>query len=49
VDLHGKPTTTAAQQAWALQQVRGPAVDAERFGRVFAQVTAQAGVYEMRP
>ena len=23
VDLHGKPTATAAQQAWALEQVRG--------------------------
>ena len=49
VDLHGKPTTTEAQQAWALEQVRGPVVDLERFGRVFAQVTAQAGAYEMRP
>jgi len=49
VNLHGKPTTTAAQQAWALEQVRGPVVDLDRFGRVFAQVTAQAGAYEMRP
>jgi len=49
VNLHGKPTTTEAQQAWALEQVRGPVVDLERFGRVFAQVTAQACAYEMRP
>ena len=48
IDLHGKPSTTAAQQAWALEHVRGPVVDAERFGRVFAQVTALSGAYEMR-
>ncbi len=49
VELHGKPTTTAEQQAWALQAVRGPVVDGERFARVFAQVTGQAGAYAMRP
>ncbi len=49
IDLHGKPSTTAAQQEWALAHVRAPAVDAERFGRVFAQVTALSGAYEMRP
>jgi len=48
VELHGKPTTTADQQAWAVAQVRAPVVDAARFERVFAQVTGQAGAYEMR-
>jgi acyl-CoA dehydrogenase len=49
VDLHGKPSATPAQQAWALEHVRGPAVDAGRFERVLAQVTALSGAYEMRP
>ena len=35
VDLHGKPSSTEAQQAWALEHVRKPVVDAERFDRVF--------------
>ena len=48
VDLHGKPTATPAQQAWALEHVRGPVVDPDRFARLFAQVTALAGAYAMR-
>ncbi len=47
-DLHGKPSATPEQQAWAIAQVRGPVVDQERFARVFAQVTGLAGAYEMR-
>jgi acyl-CoA dehydrogenase len=49
IDLHGKPSATAEQQAWALGHVRAPVVDAERFARVYAQVTALSGAYEMRP
>mgnify|MGYP001003730894 CR=1 FL=1 len=49
VDLHGKPTATPAQQAWALEHVRGPVVDPDRFARLFAQGTALAGAYAMRP
>ena len=49
VELHGKASTTEAQQAWALEQVRKPATDAERFGRVWEQVVALDGAYEMNP
>lgn len=49
VALHGKPSSTQAQQDWALAAVRKPAVDAERFGRVWEQVKAYDGAYEMRP
>lgn len=47
VALHGKTSSTEAQQAWALAHVRKPAGDTERFARVWAQVTALAGAYEM--
>jgi acyl-CoA dehydrogenase len=49
VALHGKASSTEAQQAWALGQVRKPVVDADRFGRVWEQVKALSGAYEMRP
>ena len=49
VALHGRASSTEAQQAWALGQVRKPAVDGGRFERVWAQVRGLAGAYEMRP
>ena len=49
VALHGKPSSTAAQQEWAISAVRKPVVDAERFDRVWQQVKAYDGAYEMRP
>jgi acyl-CoA dehydrogenase len=49
VALHGKPSSTAAQQDWALGAVRRPVADADRFERVWQQVTAYDGAYEMRP
>jgi len=49
VTLHGHSSSTKAQQAWALDHVRKPVADAERFGRVWDQVERHAGVYEMRP
>jgi alkylation response protein AidB-like acyl-CoA dehydrogenase len=48
VELHGKASSTEAQQAWALEHVRKPVVDEERFGRVFEAVRGLAGAYEMR-
>jgi len=48
VELHGMASTTEAQQAWARDQIRKPAVDADRFTRVWEQVRAHAGSYEMR-
>ena len=47
--LHGKASSTEAQQAWALEHLRKPVVDAERTERVFSQVVALSGAYEMRP
>jgi alkylation response protein AidB-like acyl-CoA dehydrogenase len=47
--LHGKASSTEAQQAWALEHIRKPVVDDERTGRVFEQVTALSGAYAMKP
>jgi acyl-CoA dehydrogenase len=49
VALHGKPSSTAAQQEWALSAVRKPVVGADRFDRVWEQVRSYDGAYEMRP
>ena len=49
VALHGKPTSTQAQQDWAVGAIRKPVPDAERFGRVWERVKAYDGAYEMRP
>ena len=46
--LHGKASSTDAQQAWALEHLRKPVVDGERFERVWSQVEALSGAYEMR-
>lgn len=48
IALHGKPTSTPAQQAWALSAVRKPAADSARFDRVWEQVKGYDGAYEMR-
>jgi acyl-CoA dehydrogenase len=49
IALHGKPSSTSAQQKWALASVRKPVTDAHRFDRVWGQVKGYGGVYEMRP
>lgn len=49
VALHGKASSTEAQQRWAVEQVRKPVVDRDRFERVWARVAALSGTYEMRP
>ncbi|MCE6993442.1 acyl-CoA dehydrogenase [Saccharothrix sp. S26] len=49
VALHGKASSTEAQQAWAVEQVRKPVVDRDRFERVWGRVAALSGAYEMRP
>jgi acyl-CoA dehydrogenase len=49
VTLHGHSSSSDAQQAWALDHVRKPVGDTDRFGRVWDQVERHAGVYEMRP
>jgi acyl-CoA dehydrogenase len=49
IALHGKPSSSSAQQEWALSAVRKPVVDKARFDRVWEQVKAYDGAYEMRP
>ena len=49
VALHGKSSSTAAQQEWALDAVRRPVSDADRFERVWQQVKGYDGAYQMRP
>ncbi|BBY52653.1 acyl-CoA dehydrogenase [Mycolicibacterium arabiense] len=49
VALYGKPTSTEAQQSWALGAVRKPVPDGERFDRVWQRVKAYDGAYEMAP
>ena len=49
VALHGKPSSTAAQQAWAMSAVRKPATDPARFDRVWEHVRDYDGAYAMRP
>jgi acyl-CoA dehydrogenase len=49
VALHGKPTSTSAQQDWALGAIRKPVPDADRFNRVWERVKAYDGAYEMAP
>jgi hypothetical protein len=49
VELHGKASSTKAQQSWALEHVRKPAAGPDRYDRVWRQVRGLAGTYEMRP
>ena len=49
VALYGKPTSTQAQQDWAVGAIRKPVPDAERFERVWQQVKSYDGAYAMRP
>jgi acyl-CoA dehydrogenase len=49
VALHGKSSSTTAQQDWALAAVRRPVTDSHRFDRVWEKVRAYDGAYEMRP
>ncbi|MEV0246078.1 acyl-CoA dehydrogenase family protein [Nocardia sp. NPDC050712] len=47
--LYGKPSTSPAQQEWVVGALRGPDADRDRFDRVWNQVVAYDGAYEMRP
>jgi acyl-CoA dehydrogenase len=49
VALHGKSSSTTAQQDWALAAVRRPVTDSDRFNRVWEKVRAYDGAYEMQP
>lgn len=47
IELHGKTSSTAEQQAWALGSVRKPVVDQARDDRVYTEVRALSGAYVM--
>jgi len=47
IELHGRAGVTDAQQDWAVGAVRRPAADRSRFDRVWEQVVALSGRYEM--
>ncbi|MFI6363702.1 acyl-CoA dehydrogenase [Nocardia sp. NPDC050630] len=46
--LYGKPSATPDQQAWAASALRPPVTDRPRFDRVWTEVAAYDGAYEMR-
>jgi acyl-CoA dehydrogenase len=48
-ELHGKTSSTEAQQEWARGAITKPVVDEERFSAVWKKTRALAGGYEMRP
>ena len=45
VDLHGKASSTKAQQLWALEYVRKPAAGTDRYDRVWQLVLDQTGAH----
>jgi hypothetical protein len=49
VELHGKASSTEAQQQWALANTRKPVIDTGRFERVWEQVEALSGAYLITP
>ncbi|MBO0767811.1 MAG: hypothetical protein J2O48_03915, partial [Solirubrobacterales bacterium] len=49
VTLHAHPTATKAQQVRALDLVRRPLADRQRFWRVCCEARAHANTYEMQP
>jgi acyl-CoA dehydrogenase len=49
VALHGRASSTDAQQEWALGHIRKPVVDGDRFAAVWERVRSLAGTYEMQP
>jgi acyl-CoA dehydrogenase len=49
VELHGKASSTEAQQHWVLANVHKPVIDTGRFQRVWEQVVALSDAYVMNP
>jgi len=47
VELHGKASSTADQQTWAIGSIRKPVVDEARSARIYDEVRALAGAYVM--
>lgn len=49
LELYSKPSVTDAQGALCLQMIKRPAIDQERFARVWQTVHELNGQYEMSP
>jgi acyl-CoA dehydrogenase len=47
IDLHGKASSTDAQQEWVLKSIRKPVIDESRGDRIYAEICALAGAYVM--
>jgi alkylation response protein AidB-like acyl-CoA dehydrogenase len=47
IDLHGKRSSTEAQQRWVVDSIRKPVIDTPRDDRVYAEVRALADAYAM--
>ena len=47
VELHGKPTSSAAQGALCLAMIRKPAFDSARYDRIWDEIMALNGAYEL--
>jgi acyl-CoA dehydrogenase len=47
IELHGKDSSTDAQQAWAVANIRKPVINVERGDRVYSEVRALADTYVM--
>ncbi len=47
IELHGKASSTEAQQRWAVESVRKPVIDPARDERIYAEVRALADAYVM--
>ena len=48
LELHNKPSSTAAQMEYAAKMIRKPIADKDRTARIWNEVYALNGVYEMR-
>jgi alkylation response protein AidB-like acyl-CoA dehydrogenase len=47
IDLHGKASSTDAQQRWVLGSIRKPVIDESRGDRIYAEICSLAGAYVM--
>jgi len=47
IDLHGKASSTDAQQQWVLKSIRKPVIDESRGDRIYAEICALASAYVM--
>ena len=47
IDLHGKASSTEAQQQWVLGSIRKPVIDEPRGDRIYTEICELAGAYVM--